>query len=287
MDKAFIIAPKDEEQADAIGLGISLAEKLSLTPKIFSYRYQCLPNFKNYIPEVTPVTQDTLIKQSTDAIQEKLVQLAKEQVETKGIWCKHLNEHAVEMTAHDDYRLIIKAIRYSQRFIPTDWHLIRHVKVPLMLLANCAPETNNILVALDLDSTNLLKQELNKKVIKHAWALADAIDGTVHIAYVSRTFPMINEFNLIDNDTMIDNSRKRHAATLAEFGLPDSQIHIVAGEPETCLPDLCRKLKTAYLVMGARQRKGLMGHIIGNTSEAILNRSHSHVLVVPALDIVQ
>jgi nucleotide-binding universal stress UspA family protein len=43
-------------------------------------------------------------------------------------------------------------------------------------------------------------------------------------------------------------------------------------------------LKSKYFVIGARQREGLLGRIIGNTAELVLERMRSNVLIIPADD---
>lgn len=285
MDKVYIIAQKSDAQSDAVTLGVHLSRKLEQAPEVFAYSYEHLPDFEHYIPAVTPVTQAAIVKKAKQAVETKLAEMGAEDVPVHSLWHKHLYEHATQAAYDGGYALMVKAIHDSDRFMPTDWHLIRHTKTPLLFLSdNPQLKGEDVLVAVDLGSNSPVKQQLNKAVVTRGKALAKATGGKLHVAYVSRMHVVINDLDLVDNATVAAGARERFAEELAALELPDEQIHVIAGDPELCLYELSCRLKAQYFVIGARQRKGILGHVIGNTAEAILSKMRSHVLVIPAFD---
>ena len=285
MDKVYIIAQKADSQSDAVIQGVKLALQLQMAPEVYAYSYEHLPDFDHYIPVVTPVTQAAIVKKAKKAVEQKLAELGAEQIPVQSLWCKHLYEHASETAHQQGFKLIVKAIHASDHFLPTDWHLIRHTKVPVLFLSDKPQQTGkDVLVAVDLGSNSPVKQKLNKAVVAKGRELAAATGGKLHVVYVSRMHVVINDLDLVDNATVAAAARKRFADELAALNLPDEQIHVVAGDPELCLYELSCRLKAQYFVIGARQRQGILGHVIGNTAEMVLSKMRSHILVIPAFD---
>lgn len=287
MEKVFIIAQKFDDkaqQADAVVQGVTLARQLAMSPEIFAYSYAYLPDFEHFVPAVTPVTKAAIVKQAHQEVAERLADVDGQEIPVHSLWHKHLYEHACEYAAEQEFSLMIKAVHDSDRFMPTDWHLIRHTQMPLLFLKPQSTAEQTVLVALDLGSKSPIKQQLNKAALAKGRALASACGGDLHVAYVCRMHVVLNDLDLVDNRTVAVNARERLADELAQLDLPPEQIHVLAGDPEMCLYELSCRLKSRYFVIGARQRKGILGHVIGNTAEAILSRMRCDVLVVPAFD---
>lgn len=178
--------------------------------------------------------------------------------------------------------MIIKGIDNKEHYLPIDWHLIRHTQVPLMLLCdNPLNKANTILMAVDLDASNPQKKSLNDLVVEQAKMLANATGAELHLAHVIRVPPILRDMDVINIHEVIESAHQKHADKLKVLGLAPENIHLIAGDPELCLFELSCRLKSRYLVIGARQRQGLLGYVLGNTAEAILSRMRSNVLVVP------
>ncbi len=71
-------------------------------------------------------------------------------------------------------------------------------------------------------------------------------------------------------DELIDDCRNRMDNELASFFEP--RVSLLHGDPKVVVPDFVKKLDADILAMGTVSRKGLAGHIIGNTAEEILTR---------------
>ncbi len=282
MDKLFIISQKHQQQTDAIKAGVLLAGQLDLQPEIAAYSYESFSGDAYYNPRIAASVRAQVLAQDTASIQQQLSELNASHIAFNSMWCKNLFEHACEYAHPDEYAMIVKSIHESAHFLPMDWQLIRHTKVPLMLLSNNPlNRAKSILMAVDLGSNNTSKQALNQAVITQAKKLADATGYELHLAFVIRLPKILRDMDLVNSRTLIKDAYQRHSEELQQIGLDKDHQHIMAGDADMCLFELSCRLKAQYLVMGARQRQGIMGHVVGNTSESILTRIRSNVLVVP------
>ncbi|MCL1074596.1 universal stress protein [Shewanella dokdonensis] len=279
MGKLFIVEPHESAHTDVITEGLQLANMLGKTPEIFAYCYE----YFSGDPIIYEEVKQQLLQHKQQQLMERLQQLEAGDVPVHVVWCKYLYEHACEYAANEGFDLVVKGIHPSEHMLPTDWQLLRTTKVPVMLLTqNPLQRGNSVLMALDLDTDNLHKQQLNRQVLQHAKTLAAATRGKLHLAYILRVPRLIRDLEVLNIQQLVKNAYRRHQQLLTEIGLPKEQIHILSGEPDLCLYQLACRLKSDYLVMGARQRQGLMGWMLGNTAEQILQRSRSNVLVIPS-----
>ncbi|MDF0533950.1 universal stress protein [Shewanella sp. A32] len=279
MGKLFIVEPHESTHTDVISKGLQLAKLLGKSPEIFAYCYEYFYGDRVIYEEAKQQLQEHKRQQLT----ERLKQLDASDVPLHVVWSKYLYEHVTEYAANEGFDLVVKGIHPSEHMLPTDWQLLRTTKVPVMLLTqNPLQHGSSVLMALDLDTENPQKQQLNQQVLHHARELATATGGELHLAYVLRVPRLIRDLEVLNVQQLIKDAYRRHQLTLEEMGLPKEQIHIICGEPDLCLYQLACRLKSDYLVMGARQRQGLMGWMLGNTAEQILQRIRSDVLVIPS-----
>lgn len=282
MKKLFIISQKQQRQTDAITTGILLANQLDLLPEIATYSYESFSGDAYYNPRIAASVRAQVLADDTAYVQQKLSEIKATHLPFSSMWCKNLSEHACEHVQASEYAMIIKSIHDSEKFLPADWQLIRHTKVPLMLLSNNPlNRANSILMAIDLGSNSPSKQALNQAVIEQASQLATATGYELHLGFVIRLPKILRDMDLVNSRTLIKEAYQKHQQTIEQLGLDSSRVHIMAGDADMCLFELSCRLKAQYLVMGARQRQGILGHVVGNTSESILTRIRSNVLVVP------
>ena len=285
MDKVFIVAHKSDGQTNTVKRGVKFAKKLNKQAEVFGYSYEPLPNFDDYVPAVTPLNQNAILEKDKKRIEEILERMGAEDVPVHSLWNKYLYEHVAKISVEQQFSMIIKGVHNSDRLTPTDWHLMRHTRVPVLFLNdNEEFKSDNILLALDLSSKSSLKQALNQKIIHVGKNLAKACGLTLHIAHVVRMPTLVNDLDLINNQMRIDKAKHRLLPQLQEIGIAESEFHVAAGDPEICLYQLSCALQAKYLVLGARQRKGFFGYVIGNTAEAILSKIQSNIVVVPVED---
>lgn len=285
MDKVFIISQKEEALTDAIAAGIELARAMDKCAEVFAYSFEYFSGAEYYNPRLGAAAQQKVMKERAAKIELELKALQAAEVPVHTVWSKNLYEHACHHSIRHGFDLMVKAVHHKEHYLPVDWHLIRHVKIPLMLLTdNPLHRGNTVLMAVDLGSDNLLKQQLNQTVISHGKALAKATGSKLHLAFVIRVPKVLRDMDLINTNTIVKDAYQEHQQQLAKLNMDPDCIHIMAGDPDICLYELSCRLKARYLVLGSRQRHGVLGYVIGNMAESILCRIRSNVLVIPADD---
>ncbi|MCG9728472.1 universal stress protein [Shewanella sp. Isolate13] len=282
MNRLFIISQKHQQQTDAIAAGILLANQLGLQPEVMNYSYESLSGDAYYNPRIAASVRAQILAEDEAYVQNTLAQLKASNTPSTTLWCKNLSEHACKKAHPDDYAMMLKSIHESAHFLPADWQLIRHTKVPLMLLSNNPlNRVKSILMAIDLGTNDASKQALNQAIIMQANRLATATGYELHLGFVIRLPKVLRDMDLVNSRSLIKEAYQKHQQEIEKIGLEQDRVHILAGDADMCLFELSCRLKAEYLVMGARQRQGILGYIVGNTAESILTRIRSNVLVVP------
>ncbi|MCL1139399.1 universal stress protein [Shewanella pneumatophori] len=282
MDRMFIISQKHQAKSDVISAGVLLANQLGLSPEVMSYCYESFSGDAYYNPRIAASVRLQILNEAENAAQTELTQLNAGQVPHNTIWCKNLSEHACAQVNADEYAMMLKSLAEPEHFQPEDWQLIRNTQVPLMLMSNnLLNKAKSILMAVDLDSDNPEKQKLNTAVINQAKSLAKATGAELHLGFVIQLPKVLRDMDVLDTHYLVKESYQRHKQELEKIGLAPDNIHILVGEADLCLFELSCRLKAEYIVMGVRQHKGILGQIIGNTAESILQRLRSNILVVP------
>ena len=283
MDKVFIISQREESHTDAIAAGIDLANVLGKRAEIFAYSFEYFGSAEYYNASLAAVAHKHVMKQREAKIEEQLKELQIEDVPIHSVWSKDLSEHACNHSIRHGFDLMVKAVHHAEHYLPADWSLIRHVQIPLMLLTdNPLHKGNAIMMAVDLGSDKPIKRQLNQSVIKHGKALAKATGCQLHLAFVIRVPKVLRDMDLINTSTLVKDAHQKYQQQLAQLELEPDCIHITIGEPDLCLYELSCRFKARYLVLGACQRHGIFGYVIGNTAESIIGRIRSNVLVIPA-----
>jgi universal stress protein E len=285
MDKVFIISQREESHTDAIATGIDLANALGKRAEIFAYSFEYFSSAEYYNPRFAAVAHKNIMKQREAKVEGELEKLQAEDVPIHSVWSKDLSEHACHHSIRHGFDLMVKAVHHADHYLPVDWNLIRNVKIPLMLLTdNPLHRGNAVMMAVDFGSEKPIKKQLNQSVIKHAKALAKAKGCQLHLAFVIRVPKMLRDMDLINTSTLVKDAYQKYQQQLAKLELDPDCIHITVGEPDLCLYQLACRFKVRYLVLGACQRRGFFGYVIGNMAESIISRVRSNVLVIPADD---
>ena len=283
MDKVFIISQREEAHVNAISAGIELARVLGKRAEVFAYSFEYFGNAEYYNPKFVAVAQKHVMKQRMAKVEQELECIDAADTPAHSVWSKDLSEHACHHSKRHGFDLMVKGVHHVDHYLPLDWSLIRHTRIPLMLLTDNPLQNNNtVMMALDLGSSQTIKKQLNHAVIRQAVALAEATSCELHLAFVIRLPQVIHDMEIVDIHGMIRKARETHQELFDELNIDPKCIHITVGEPDLCIYQLACKHKVRYLVLGAVQRQGVYAYVVGNMAESILNRIRSNVLIVPA-----
>ena len=163
----------------------------------------------------------------------------------------------------------------------TDWELIRHCPVPLLLAKSRRTYSRPvILVAVDPFHAHAKPARLDAQLLAAGNAMARLLGGSVHIFHAYMPLPTqvegpLGEPILWENAEIenIHGAQVRRALDgLAErAGIPPSRRHLALGDVASELDSAVRRLRAAIVVMGAVSRSGLRRIFVGSTAERVLD----------------
>ena len=208
--------------------------------------------------------------------------------ESSVLWNKH--EHEAILHAADECKadLIIKPTRHPSDTVvrtPQDWHLLRHSKVPVLLVKPGAwMEKPGLVAAIDVQNES--QHELSARIISTANDIRQFLGGNLTLV---NAFPTVEHWVgpitvAIDFGKVRDSvqSEIEHLLSKAAAGLDIQPDGLMAreGEVHKAIEALVTETSAEILVIGTAQRTGAAGTMIGNTSEAILHHANCDVLVL-------
>jgi len=209
----------------------------------------------------------------------------------------------IHKAVEDGHDLVVKSTRVHSKtssvfFTPTDWSLLRKCPVPVLLAKPAQWRPNGrILAAVDPMQSHDKPSELNESILHHAKAWADKVGSELHVVHsYNSLLPYLNAYaDPADIDIHRENICKHHAEQLhlllADYQIPEDRIHLREGIPDEIIPELAEELDVDLVVMGTICRTGVVGMLIGNTAEDVLDKINSDVLAlkpegfVPPMDL--
>jgi len=172
----------------------------------------------------------------------------------------------------------------------TDWELIRHCPVPLLLAKSSSAYSRPvILVAVDPFHARAKPARLDAQLLAGGKDIARLLGGSVHLFHAYMPLPAQVEGPLGEpvlwENAEIENIHsaqvRRVFDRLAEkAGIPPARRHLAMGDVASELPATVRRLRAAVVVMGAVSRSGLRRVFIGSTAERVLDRLGCDVLIL-------
>lgn len=178
--------------------------------------------------------------------------------------------------------------------------LLRQCPCPVWLV-NVAELSDDgcIVAALDMPDDGAISTRLNEHILQVSRSIALAAFRPLHVVHA---WTLTGEGHLrargsAESDLEVDRMVAREAANrmawlrnavytprseseriATDYLAPE--LHVVKGNASKVVPDLAQKLGAGLIVMGTAARSGLPGMLIGNTSEAVVFRSDSSLLIV-------
>src|SRR5690348_3509581 len=173
----------------------------------------------------------------------------------------------------------------------TDWELVRHCPVPLLLVKSPrAYSKPSIVVSVDPFHVHAKPANLDERLIATGTTLSQALRGDLHVfhSYMPLTTfvpspigvnlptglpPELENAHAVQIAQVLDRLARRH-------GIPQSRRHLHMGIVQDELAAVVRKVGAGVVVMGALSRAGLKRLFIGNTAERALDWLTCDVLIV-------
>lgn len=205
--------------------------------------------------------------------------------------------NAIVRRAHATHADLVIAATQGHRFGArlvlrnTDWELIRHCPVPLLLVKSPRPYYKPVvLAAVDPFHAHAKPADLDTRLLRAAGQFAQLLNGKVHVFHAYKPLLTVDTVPLAAAPPVMlppaaEEARgeevRRVVNSLAQsVGIPRTRRHIHMGEVAAELRAVTRRTGTALVVMGAVSRSAVARFFIGNTAERVLDKLGCDVLIV-------
>jgi universal stress protein E len=216
------------------------------------------------------------------------------EVATAAEWDFPAAEAIVRRATSTGADLIVAQCRPGRRLAPwllrlTDWELLRHSPVPVLLVKNARPYRHpGVLAAIDPAHAHAKPAKLDDEILAAGAAISKALRGRLHAVHAYPSVPLSAiPGDLLDATTAerleeeaVQEARARFDRALRKTGIPGRRRYLVGQHPQVAIRDAARKSGCAIVAMGAVSRSGLKRLFIGNTAEQLLDEITCDVLVV-------
>lgn len=173
----------------------------------------------------------------------------------------------------------------------TDWELIRHCPVPLLLVkSRRAYQKPVVLAAVDPFHAHAKPADLDARLLGEASQFAQLLHGSVHVFHAYMPLACVNAFSVATAPPVIlppavEEAHSQQIARaidrLAEGAdIPRARRHIHMGDVASDMSALAHRIRADLVVMGAVSRSALARLFIGNTAERVLDKLSCDVLIV-------
>jgi universal stress protein E len=216
-------------------------------------------------------------------------------VESVAVWEKPAHEAIVRRALATGSDLILNGTRsrgLASRLLlrHTDWELIRHSPVPLLLVKSDRKAGKEVvLAAIDPLHANSKPTRLDSRILDAAGGMATALKGTLHAfhSYMPLSITLaagIGEPVAWDSSELDANQLqqvlRQFTHALRRTTIPPSRRHLKMGDIATEMAASARQLHATLVVMGAVSRSGLERLIVGNTAQRVLDGLKCDVLII-------
>ncbi|MEZ5499617.1 MAG: universal stress protein [Steroidobacteraceae bacterium] len=174
----------------------------------------------------------------------------------------------------------------------TDWELIRHCPLPLLLMKPIAnwQRSRNILASIDPFHSRAKPAALDKQILRSGMKFAAQLGGKLHMLHnlvpMQQFMPvgLGQPVPLGEDGGLTERQRDRAARALRRIakatGLPSSRCHLTEGDIAANITKVALANSVAVTVMGAVSRSAIRRIFVGNTAEQLFDLLQTDVLVV-------
>ena len=204
------------------------------------------------------------------------------------IWHKRYHEWLCANVRKLGVDLVVKRARPSRKafYMPSDWHLMRNLPLPLWLVDGRSPESGPVIAAVDAGDNRVAQGKLDAGVLSAAAFIAKRWKFLFKAVYVRALPRLLFDLDLVDHRAYKLKAEKQAREALArrceQAGVQQqvTETLVAFGKPQQSIPRLVRREKASLLVMGTSARSGVEGFMVGNTSERVVSEVSCDVLII-------
>lgn len=283
----LIVADREGERQVAMARGLSLAQAMGWDAEVVGFCYESLAGLDNVAHKRE--AKRTLMDRRREEVEAQVARHQPDKVRVKVVigWEKVVHEWVDTRCARMSHQVVIKTAHHSESFLytPTDWHLLRECRAPVLIAAEeIWRPTHSIVAAVDLASRSRIKRALNHAIVATARDYAEALDNPLHLVHVVHVPAALKELHLVDEEAhtlKVTDAIRANAARLCKaHGISSAQVLVEHGDVDETIAETARRLQAQLVVMGTVGRQGVNAKLIGNTAEKVLTRIPTDVLAL-------
>ncbi len=146
-----------------------------------------------------------------------------------------------------------------------DWTLLRTAPCPVLLVKNFHDwQHRRVLAAINPETTDEAHIRLNNQITGVAQSFSSAYGSEAHFVAAYHDL----------------NHAPDRAGLARQCGVPEDRIHLEHGQAADAIRDTAASLDVDLIIVGTVGRDGIKGQVVGNTSERLLDQTHSDMLVL-------
>jgi len=147
----------------------------------------------------------------------------------------------------------------------SSWSLLRNSELPVLTIESGAPDKReNILAAVNMQTTDDEYDALNRKVLLHGKMLAEFYDAKLHV---------VNAY--FDSEDYPDRDKVKRIVDIDR-----QDIHVQMGKPEEIIAKVTDEVQADLVIMGTMSRRGIRATLRKNTSEKVIKNLTVDVLTL-------
>ncbi|WP_019026189.1 universal stress protein [Colwellia piezophila] len=300
----LVVMDDSSDHQPALVQAIKIAKQTSATIELFLVAYtRGLVSHWNFNQTQLLALQKEYVATKLRWLETYLAEITALGLEVRldAVWHPDISCAVVAKVESDNVCLVVKSTKqYSTInkvfFTPSDWQLLEHCPVPLLLTKSLNDSSyHKIIAAVDPKKTHDKPEKLDNKILAAAIAMGELFDSHVHVCHCYQpigielwqgmsSVGMDHSLNNGDFTDYTDAIKQHHQSLfdelLANYSFDKKSSHLIAGSPEFELPVLVKDYQVDVLVMGMSNN----GKFIGNTVEKILDNVDCDVLSIRCSD---
>jgi nucleotide-binding universal stress UspA family protein len=298
INNILVVMDPASDHQPALVQAIKIAKKTAATLELFVVAFNSdFVSHWNFNQEQIAGLQKEYVSAKLRWLETYLTEVEMQGIHTKldVIWHPDFISAVVAKVASSDVSLVIKSTKqYSTIkkifFTPSDWQLLEHCPVPLLLTKSLNDSSyDRVMAAVDPEKNHDKPEKLDAKILSAAMTVAELFDGSAHVCHCYQPIGIelwqgmssVGMDHTLVNGDFNDYSEaiKHHHQVsfenlLSDYDLDEKSTHLVAGSAEFELPELVKANHVDLLVMGM----GNNGKFIGNLVEKILDNVECDIL---------
>ena len=300
LESILVVIERGAEQYPEIERAVELAEATGARVVLFVREYRSVL-YWHYLfgKRGDKMSQAAYEREAQAWVDEQVEALTDQGITAEGeaVWARNIYNAIADKVREVEPDLVIKgahddAIRGARSvYNTTDWQLMRHCPAPVLLVKyQNRAHHGTILCAVHPSHPDADHHPVDTAIMGVGQLLSDALGRPLHM-FTSFQSPGEHVAPPIAIDgaayqKYLEEFREEHNrafnAFVAQYQLPDANVHHVEGDPAQELPNLAERLPATLVVMGVVSRSALPELLVGHTAERVLDRLECDILAVKA-----